>query len=121
TTMGEHQLTLRLAVSLWWFWLIRGHLDEGRRRLAGALAGATGATAAARAEALYGLGRLTLISGSASEAWAHYEIGLQLAVELGDARLMARLLNGQARVLELRGDLEGASQSGQASLAHARA
>jgi non-specific serine/threonine protein kinase len=35
--------------------------------------------------------------------------------------LTARLLNGQARIEELRGDLERARQLGQASLAHARA
>jgi len=51
TAMSEHQLALRLALSLWWFWLIRGHLDEGRRRLAAALAGVSDASAESRAEA----------------------------------------------------------------------
>jgi len=61
-----------------------------------------------------------VIYGSAAEAWAEYEVGLQLAAELGETRLTARLLIGQARILELRGDLEGARQLGQVSLAQAR-
>ena len=52
---------LRLAGALWWFWLVRGHLQEGRRRLQAllALADAQGGPhdAPARAGALRGLRR----------------------------------------------------------------
>lgn len=121
TATGEHQVALRLALALWWFWLMHGYLDEGRRRLHRALAANSGASVASRAEAHYALGRLTVLSGSTAEASAEYEIGLQLAVEAGDAGLTARLLGGQARIQELAGDPERARQLAQASLAHAHA
>src|SRR5262249_14940090 len=37
TTEGDHELGLRLAAALWWFWWARGHGSEGRRWLAQAL------------------------------------------------------------------------------------
>jgi DNA-binding CsgD family transcriptional regulator/Tfp pilus assembly protein PilF len=118
---GEHQLALRLSLALWWFWLMRGYLDEGRQRLKAALAAAGGVAVASRAEAHYAIGRLTALSGSTAEASTEYDVGLQLAIQIDDTALTARLLNGQARIQELRDDLEGARRLGQASLAHARA
>src|SRR5437868_8834907 len=95
---GAHQVALRLALALWWFWLMRGYLDEGRQRLKSALAAAATASPASRAEAHYAIGRLSALSGSTAEASAEYEAGLRLAVEAEDAALIARLLNGQARI-----------------------
>jgi tetratricopeptide (TPR) repeat protein len=37
TTAGDHELGLRLAAALWWFWWARGHGGEGRHWLAQAL------------------------------------------------------------------------------------
>jgi predicted ATPase/transcriptional regulator with XRE-family HTH domain len=37
TTAGDHELGLRLAAALWWFWWARGHGSEGRYWLAQAL------------------------------------------------------------------------------------
>ena len=50
---------LRIAAAIWWFWYVRGHLSEGRRRLSGLLA-ATPETGALgdRAKALRGVGVL---------------------------------------------------------------
>ncbi len=49
---------LRLAAALWRFWLVHGHLREGRRWLEAVLAGSRVAWVAARAKALYGAGAL---------------------------------------------------------------
>jgi predicted ATPase/DNA-binding XRE family transcriptional regulator len=35
---GDGEAGLRLAAALWWFWIVRGHLQEGRRLLDGLLA-----------------------------------------------------------------------------------
>jgi predicted ATPase/transcriptional regulator with XRE-family HTH domain len=63
TTAGAHELGLRLAAALWWFWWARGHGSEGRHWLAQALtAQALGdpnkASLAVRAKALVAAGVL---------------------------------------------------------------
>jgi predicted ATPase/DNA-binding CsgD family transcriptional regulator len=60
--LSEHAhsgATVRLAGDLWFYWMVRGHLTEGRRRLVAAL-GITGADAlgVTRARALFGAGWL---------------------------------------------------------------
>jgi predicted ATPase/transcriptional regulator with XRE-family HTH domain len=63
TTVGDHELGLRLAAALWWFWWARGHGSEGRRWLAQALndqdsADPNKAPLAVRAKALVAAGVL---------------------------------------------------------------
>jgi len=85
---------LRLAAALGRFWDVRGHLSEGRRRLAVALAhpGAAGATAA-RAAALQAAARLAVLQGDFAAAEPHLAEGLALLRSLGDRLGLAALLN----------------------------
>lgn len=49
---GELELEVRLAVAARWFWIVRGHLSEGRRFFGGVLARTVAAPAPLRALAL---------------------------------------------------------------------
>jgi predicted ATPase len=80
---GEHELALRMAAAVWWFWSLRGHIAEGRRRVERLLARETKPTAA-RAIALTGAADLASDEGDhlASRRWA--EEALALHRSLGD-------------------------------------
>ena len=77
---GETQPALRLAGALSLFWLVTGHLAEGRRRLEAAL-DADERPTAARAKALDGASMTAIDAGSKVHAVA----GLALHRALGDA------------------------------------
>jgi tetratricopeptide (TPR) repeat protein len=89
TQQGEVVLGLRLAGALWRFWHVRGHLSEGRARLAHLLdlserlSDIPGAVAA-RAEALYGAGVLARFQSDFASARALHEEALACWRTLGD-------------------------------------
>jgi predicted ATPase/DNA-binding winged helix-turn-helix (wHTH) protein len=56
---------LGLCATLWWFWLKRGHLKEGRRRLERALSSSQDVPAETEARALIGLVHLASFQGDA--------------------------------------------------------
>jgi predicted ATPase/class 3 adenylate cyclase/tetratricopeptide (TPR) repeat protein len=92
---------LCLGASLWRFWSVRGHLTEGRERLAELLAleqadGGEPVTAerrAARASALNGAGALAWHQGDYAGAGALYEESLAIRRELGDTPGVAASLS----------------------------
>jgi len=110
---GEPAVGLRLAAALWRFWLIHGHLSEGRGWLEGLLAemedvgGDGGAAdgdasvtretrreqAAARAKALRGAGGLATEQGDFRRARTLYESALAAYKALGDTEGVAAVLN----------------------------
>jgi predicted ATPase/DNA-binding SARP family transcriptional activator/uncharacterized protein HemY len=75
---------LHLAGALLWFWLARGHVAEGRERLARALSAAPGASAAARAKALRGAGWLAWRVHDRESAMSLTEQALVLSQKTGD-------------------------------------
>ncbi|MGH2617775.1 MAG: ATP-binding protein, partial [Thermomicrobiales bacterium] len=91
TRHGEAGLGLRLAGALWQFWWIRGHLSEGRARLARALTASAGPTAV-RAKALDGAGALAEAQGDCDQAASLHEAALALYRDLGDQLGCARAL-----------------------------
>jgi predicted ATPase/transcriptional regulator with XRE-family HTH domain len=97
---GE-QIGLRVAAALWRFWLVHGHLREGRRWLEGMLAGSPEAWPAVRAKALYGAGALAEDQGDYAAARAFFAESLALRRELLDAGAFAeRWAEGRAMTLE---------------------
>src|SRR5258708_22235830 len=61
---NEQEAALRLGGALWRFWLIRGHLSEGRTELARALTGSREVvTTPVRAKALHAAGTLAALQG----------------------------------------------------------
>ena len=80
---GEPELALRLVAAFWWFWSLRGHLEEGRRRVEGALARDL-RPSGTRAMALTGAGDLAADLGDHATARLRGEEALALYRELGD-------------------------------------
>ena len=90
---GETELGMRLAAALGGFWLLRGHLDEGWRRLQQALAQCSD-TSCARARALYAAGRIASELGLFQDASRLHTEGLALARKLDDGEASNRALFG---------------------------
>jgi predicted ATPase/class 3 adenylate cyclase len=121
----EVEAGLRLGASLWRFWSIRGHLSEGRERLAELLAleraleaGAESAERrAARASALNGAGALAYHQGDYAGAGKLYEESLQIRRELGDRSGVAASLNNLGLMAYEQGDHSAAQALLEESLA----
>jgi predicted ATPase/transcriptional regulator with XRE-family HTH domain len=124
---NEHEagLALRLAGALWKFWLTRGHLTEGRRWLALALALDIPTDSAplrsARANALNAAGNLACACGDYGAAHALYAEALDLRRALGDRSSIAGSLNNLALVAQVQGDYAGARALHEESLQIKRA
>jgi predicted ATPase/class 3 adenylate cyclase len=88
---GETELALRLSGALSEFWVARGHLVEGRRRLESALA-ADDRPTLVRAKALNGASGLAANTGDIAAATVRAEEALGLARALGDAWTIANAL-----------------------------
>jgi predicted ATPase len=100
---GDRALELRLVIALTRFWLVRGHLREGRAWLEAARA-RDGLPPALRAQALEGAERLALSQGD-NEAMQRFAAeGLELYERLGDQRGMAQLLDRLATATANLGD-----------------
>lgn len=83
---------LRLASALWLFWLLRGHLTEGKRRFELALR-AVDAPPTLRPSALIGLGQLLVLRGDLVEAASVAREALEIARAQQDRRLEGRALD----------------------------
>lgn len=94
----------RLATALGRFWIMRGHLSEGRRWLEAALAWDVDLPAAVRAEALNAAGNLARDQGDLAVSEALHTEALALRRELGDMRGVGISLNNLATVLMDRGE-----------------
>ena len=83
---------LELAGALGWFWLSRGLLEEGNRRLSDALA-ASGNRARAQARALTAVGALTARRGDLASGRMQLDEAIGLWHELGDRDELASALD----------------------------
>jgi predicted ATPase/transcriptional regulator with XRE-family HTH domain len=112
---GEVELGLRLAVALWPFWWVRGHLSEGRRWLEGLLVraargeGTAPVAPSARAGGLNWAGALAASQGDYRRAVELSEEGLALCREIGDRSGSAFALNSLGTVAQYQGDYERAA------------
>ena len=86
------EMGLRLGGALGEFWVLRGHLDEGRRWLEAILAIGGPAPEAARAKALRQAGWIVWEQGDYERSMALNEASLALFRELGDETGVARSL-----------------------------
>ncbi|HET7516960.1 MAG TPA: AAA family ATPase, partial [Actinomycetes bacterium] len=114
---GEADAAQAAAGALWRFWQQRGHLAEGRRWLAEALAMPSGqAATAARAKALTGAGGIAWWSDQAA-AHSFYDEALAIERELGDPARLAEALYNEAFAVAATHDLDGAARLLDESLA----
>lgn len=112
---------LQLAGALGRFWYVRGHFDEGRRWLEGALAHATDASPALRARALRAAGLLAVEHGNHGQAVALSEEALALYRALGNVQGAAATLDSLGRAAAEQGDYGRATELHQESLSLRRA
>lgn len=78
----------RMAADLWLYWQARGHLTEGRHRLA-ALLGRLAPDSAVRARALWMAGYLAIAQGDVEQAEPLLKEGVNVGTGLGDLESVA--------------------------------
>jgi len=105
---GESELVLRMAGAASRFWYLRGHLEEGRRRLESALARDERPTAA-RAKALIGASVMALNTGDTATAELRAEESLALHQQLADRWGVANSTLSLAHVVDDRRDFARAN------------
>jgi len=92
---GHAEQALALAAALWRYWLVRGHLEEGRVWLARVLempASQAPDLDRLRADVMTGAGTLAQNSGAVAAAKAYFEAVLAIRRTQGDATGIARAL-----------------------------
>jgi DNA-binding CsgD family transcriptional regulator/tetratricopeptide (TPR) repeat protein len=107
--IGRLDLATRLVDALMWFWIMRGHLQEGRERQARLLARAAPGTRI-RARALATASGLARYRGDYGTAVALGQEGLALWQAFGERRQVAVALARLGDAHSLRGDYSEAQQ-----------
>jgi predicted ATPase len=87
---GEVELEVRLAVAARWYWVLKGHLGDGRRVFDGVLERTTNAPDALRARALVHAAIFPFRQGDIGAASTWLQESLDLYRELGDEEGIAR-------------------------------
>jgi predicted ATPase/DNA-binding CsgD family transcriptional regulator len=119
---GAVERGLRLAAGLWRYWVIRGHLTEGRSWLRQLLAVADAAEEGqAQAHGLAVAGWLAAAQGDYAEAARLHEQSLGVSRRLRDERGRAEALRGLGVLARYAGDLTTARAHLEQSLALCRA
>jgi predicted ATPase/DNA-binding SARP family transcriptional activator len=87
---GEVELEVRLAVAARWYWVLKGHLSDGRRVFDGALDRSVNAPKEVRARALVHASIFPFRQGDIEVAASWLQESLDLYRELGDEEGIAR-------------------------------
>ena len=109
TETREVELEARLAIALRWFWIVRGHLREGRATFEHVLADACDAEPALRAPLLAHAGMFPYRQGDLGSARSLWEEALELYRALGDRSGIARCTAELGGVAFAEGDLGSAA------------
>jgi predicted ATPase len=122
---GYVQPAFRLALALWWFWMVCGHVSEGRARFAALFArfplhDASGPLAVRRAKALGAAGTLASVQADFAGARRLQEEGIAIWRQLGDRLGLVAGLEGFAVTTAASGDYPTARQLAEECLAIAR-
>jgi predicted ATPase/DNA-binding CsgD family transcriptional regulator len=114
---GEMEQALRMGNALFWFWLLRGYLSEGRTFMERGLSARKQVVPFVRARALQALGMLIINQGDSAYAEELWQESLVLFQEVGDNRGCAWALLTLALPARSRGDYERARHFLEKSLA----
>jgi predicted ATPase/class 3 adenylate cyclase len=106
---GDGELAMRLSGALWRFWLVRGHLAEGREWLASALAAGVGSAPEIRERALFGASVLASVQGEAQLARELAEQRLAVVRTLDDVTALVSALSTLANICSDEGGYETAA------------
>ncbi|MBC7809176.1 MAG: tetratricopeptide repeat protein, partial [Akkermansiaceae bacterium] len=108
---------LQVASDLQRYWIIHGHLNEGRELLEGVLSrGGDAIPAALYARAVNTAGVLAWSAGDFAVARVHLDTGLQLCRETGNRRGTALALNNRANLASQQGNFVDAQKYYEESL-----
>jgi predicted ATPase/DNA-binding NarL/FixJ family response regulator len=127
---GYAEPAYRIALAVWWFWLVHGHMSEGRERIGRLLdrfpvpPGSDERAlqrADMRAKALYAAGHLSTAQGDYTAARRLQEKALAIRRALGDPVQVAGALEPLGTVAALEGDYDAAQRAFREALAIARA
>jgi predicted ATPase/class 3 adenylate cyclase len=117
----EGETALRTAGPIWRFWYARGHLEEGRRWLEGALGlPSNRGPTRPRARALTALGGISYWQGDFDSALRSYEEALDIHRSLGDRAAMVEALLDLGETRAVTGDPGAGVALMEESLAVAR-
>src|SRR5207253_1890988 len=117
---GYAEPAYRIAQALWWFWLVHGHMSEGRERLFRLLdrfpvpAGSDERArqrADMRAKALYAAAHLSNALGDHTTARRVQEAALEIRRALGDPVQIAGALEPLGAAAALQGDYAAAERA----------
>jgi predicted ATPase len=102
---GDPDVGLRTGAALWRFWQVRGHLDEGRRRMERLLGSGLG-SAPARAAAELTLARCAFIQGDFAALQRYFQACVPLHRERGDDHSSGFALMIMGAATSTRGDTD---------------
>ncbi len=105
TEPGEARTGMRMAEALWFFWVVCGHLREGRLWLDRTLAADPGPSRQ-RVRTLGVAGRVAYTQGDVADATTMLNEARDLAEKLGDEAGYARAIHGLAIVASLRNETD---------------
>lgn len=105
---GEVEKAVQLGSSVWWFWWLRGHFGEMRKRLDFALESAANLPRSLRANLHVASGAMATLDEEHELAASHYEKALALEREREDRRGVPRALRNFASGLANLGQFEQA-------------
>jgi len=114
---GQADYGLRLGAAIWRFWIVRGHKQEGRERLAALLAlpGAAKPTRE-RARVLNAVGTIMHELGDYSTARQRLDESLKIWREFDDKKGMATVINNLGWIAVQLGELVSANELSEESL-----
>jgi predicted ATPase/class 3 adenylate cyclase len=104
---NDPSAALRMVGALWRFWLMRGHLQEGRERATEALR-MRGGTASERIGALSAAGGMAYWQTDVEAAQTAFGEAMSMARELGDRKTLALTLYDYGIAFSIAGDLQSA-------------
>jgi tetratricopeptide (TPR) repeat protein len=117
---GAIALELRLVAALGRFWVVRGHLREGRSWIDGVLGRAGDAPPELRAKGLAAGASVTFWQGDYEGLKAFAREGIALCEQVGDKRGMAQALDRLGTAIANEGDHAGSMELYERSLALCR-
>jgi len=103
------EISLRLAAALYWFWLVRGHIAEGRRWVELVLGRISDSGNVARMRLLHGAGVLAWAQGDYERAGTCYQESLELARTSADLLGVAMVTGDLGLTAQRCGNLAGAA------------
>ena len=113
---NQVESALRIAGSIWRFWQIHGHVEEGAKWMSAILGRAEKLESIARAKALWGAGWLGMVMGRLTQSREYFEEGASISRVLNDSHYLGLSLHGLGAVARAQGDFDRSRAAFEESL-----